>query len=97
MQDRQNGNRMLKRIPGCTEIKRQQAAQKMSERNRQNGNRMLRRILEGKRENNKNRITHNYIMRNYIILSSYKMLLSGSQTSADICCIEGHVSRTNSW
>jgi hypothetical protein len=92
----QNGNRMLRRIPECSERERQAAAQKMSEPNRQSGNRILRRILEGKRESNENRITHYYIMRNYIILSSNKILLSGSQTSADICCIQGHVSRTTS-
>ena len=64
-------------------MERTTSAQKMSELNRQSGNRILRRMLEGKRENNENRITHNYIM-----------LLSESQTSADIYCIQGLVSRT---
>jgi len=50
MQDRQSANRMLRRTPECTERKRSQTAQKMSERNGQRGNRILRRILEGKRK-----------------------------------------------
>jgi len=48
MQDRQNGNRMLRRIRECKERKRQQTAQMMSEHSRQSGNRMLRRIRESK-------------------------------------------------
>jgi hypothetical protein len=51
MQEKQNDNRMLRRIPACTERKRQQDTHKMSECNRQNDNRILRRILEGKTEN----------------------------------------------
>jgi hypothetical protein len=95
MQDRQNVNRMLRRIPECIERNGQHAAQ-ISEPNRQSGNRILRRILEGRKEYNENGTTHNCIMRNYITLSYYQMLQFASHTSADICCIQGLVSSTTS-